>query len=133
MKRSWLVGVLAALVAGLFLIPNLWAVDAPKGDIMLKAPAGVKAKKAPVKFSHAEHAAFDCTKCHHEWDGKAAIKKCTDAGCHDIFKAKGKDKKSIKYYYNAYHDMCMKGCHKDLKKAGKETGPTACNGCHPKK
>ena len=37
-----------------------------------------------------------------------------------------------KYHYSAIHANCQ-GCHKDLKKAKKPTGPTACKDCHPKK
>ncbi|WP_456325731.1 cytochrome c3 family protein [Desulfonauticus submarinus] len=133
MKRSWLVGVMAAMVAALFLIPNLWALKAPTGDILLTPPAGVKkVRKGPVKFSHASHASVDCKECHHTWDGKGKIKKCTDSGCHDIVNPKGKEKRSIKYYYQAFHKNCI-GCHKAEKKAGKKTGPTACNKCHAKK
>jgi len=133
MKKSLFVALVCAALVGAFVLPNLYAVDVPD-DMLLKAPAGVKMKKAPVPFSHkGAHKGIECTKCHHTWDGKSPIKKCTDAGCHDIAKAKGKDRKSIKYFYTAYHKLCMKGCHKELKKAGKKTGPTSCNGCHPKK
>ncbi len=31
-----------------------------------------------------------------------------------------------------YHKMCLK-CHKNMKKAGKTTGPVSCKGCHSKK
>ncbi|MDQ7032172.1 MAG: cytochrome c3 family protein [Desulfonauticus sp.] len=127
MKRSWLVGSLAALVAVLFLIPNLWAISAPKGEILIAPPAGLKLKKGPAKFSHEDHKDIDCKVCHHTWDGKSKIKKCSDAGCHD-------NKKS---FFKAFHDRKSKrscvGCHKADKKAGKKTGPTSCNKCHSKK
>ena len=31
-----------------------------------------------------------------------------------------------------FHNQCLK-CHKELKKAGKSTGPTSCKGCHNRK
>ena len=101
---------------------------------LLDGAAGAKATKAPVAFSHAKHKAVECTKCHHKWDGKAAKAdmKCASKGCHDNMASKKAGENS---YYNAYHDMkaensCL-GCHKAMKKAGKPTGPNACNDCHP--
>jgi len=133
MKKTLAIGLVSAFTAGLFLIPNLWAVDAPCGEMMLKVPAGVKAKKGPVPFKHSDHKAYDCKVCHHTWDGKSEIKKCSASGCHDDFKTR----KSKRSYYAAFHDKKSKrscvGCHKMLKKEHKPTGPTSCNKCHTKK
>jgi hypothetical protein len=133
MKKSLLVTLACAALVGVFLLPNLYATDAPD-TLTIKPPEGVRARKSPVEFSHVKHKDLDCTKCHHMWDGKseAEIQPCTDSGCHDVFKPNPKERRSIKYFYNAYHDQCYKGCHMDLKKAGKPTGPTGCNGCHPR-
>ncbi|MGM0610261.1 MAG: cytochrome c3 family protein [Thermodesulfobacteriota bacterium] len=130
MRKSLLITLVCTALVGVFLLPNLYAVDVP-GDMVIKPPEEVKARKAPVEFSHAKHGDIDCTKCHHMWDGKAEIQPCTDSGCHDIFKPKPNERRSIEYYYNAYHEQCYKTCHMDLKKAGKPTGPTSCNDCHP--
>jgi len=132
MKKSLLVSLFCAALLCMFAVPSAFAVEAPAGDMMITAPEGAKTKKKPVAFSHVKHGEFKCQDCHHTWDGKAPIKKCTDSGCHDIVAAKGKDKKDIKYFETAFHNSCYKGCHKDLKKAGKKTGPTACGKCHPK-
>lgn len=74
---------------------------------------------------HAETYKIDCLKCHHDWKpGQATGKLCKD--CH---KAKTEGKAiSAK---EAFHKNC-KGCHDELKKAGKTTGPTGCTQCHKK-
>jgi hypothetical protein len=115
----------------------------------IKMDSGVykKHKKAIVTFSHKSHYEdyeIACKQCHHEFkDGKNVWKK-GDAvqncdACHDEAKApRGsdapkltKEEKITKYHYSAIHENC-KGCHKDLKRDGKDTGPTSCNHCHAK-
>ena len=133
MKKTLLICMVAAALVCAFALPSLYAVEAP-GDMVLKAPAGTKMKKAPVDFSHKGHAAVDCTKCHHTWDGKAAVKKCSAEGCHVDTSKKGKKKPTS--FYSAFHaksEISCVGCHKALKKAKKATGPTKCGDCHPKK
>lgn len=132
MKRITMLLVLLA-AAAFVAAPALWAVDAPKDSIKLMVPEGAKATKPPVMFPHVPHAALECTACHHTWDGKAAVKKCKDSGCHDDTTTKKGDTS----YYLSYHkkgkQSCL-GCHKDLMKAKAEkVGPTSCNKCHVKK
>jgi len=97
------------------------APKAPAEGLVIKAE---KMKKPPVTFEHAKHAKFECSKCHHKWDGKDKPKGC--AICHKD-KKDGK-KLSIK---NAAHKTC-RGCHRAMKKAGDKTGPTKCTACHKK-
>lgn len=133
MKKTLLISMVTAALVCLFALPALYAVDAP-GDLSIKVPAGVKATKTPVAFSHKGHAALDCKVCHHTWDGTSPIKKCDAAGCHIDTSKKGK--KEPTSYYSAFHagkDHSCVGCHKALKKAKKATGPTKCSACHPKK
>ena len=75
-------------------------------------------------FAHKAHADAikDCNKCHHTWKEGEKVKKCTD--CHT--------KESEVTAKTAFHNTC-KNCHRDLKKAGKATGPTICSKCHAKK
>ena len=90
-------------------------------------------KKAPVTLTHKKHAEdyrIACADCHHLYeDGKnlfkegGSVQKCSE--CHDAQKSEG----NVKKLMLAYHDNCM-GCHKELKKQAKETGPTTCSGCH---
>jgi len=90
-------------------------------------------KKAPVTLTHKKHAeeyGIACADCHHVYkDGENifeegdSVQKCSE--CHNAQKSEGKVKKLML----AYHKNCM-GCHKELKKQAKETGPTTCSGCH---
>ncbi|WP_462324565.1 cytochrome c3 family protein [Desulfoplanes sp.] len=130
MKKSLLVSLFSLAMICMFAVPSVFAVDAPAGEMLIKAPEGAKTRKSPAPFSHEKHAELDCTACHHTWDGNGPIKKCTDSGCHDSL-SRDRDNK-IKYYKEAYHESCYKGCHKDRKKAGETTGPTSCRDCHPK-
>jgi hypothetical protein len=114
----------AALICA-FALPSIMASDAPAGNVFkgFEWPDG---KKAVASFDHANHK-MDCKVCHHKWDGAGPIVKCTNAGCHDDFKAKKGDRSA----YNAFHDRkaeaSCRGCHKNMKK-----GPTKCTECHPK-
>ncbi|WP_338666558.1 cytochrome c3 family protein [Pseudodesulfovibrio methanolicus] len=107
------------------------AAQAP-GDLKLGPPAGIKASKAMVEFSHAGHGAADvqCVTCHHTWDGKSDIQGCAATGCHDQPGKKGETA-----FYTAFHakktDRSCLGCHKTLKKAGKAV-PVSCGQCHEK-
>ena len=51
--------VTVALAAMLVAAP-VFAAEAPKGPVTVKAPEGHK--QAPVKFDHANHAKLDCAK-----------------------------------------------------------------------
>jgi hypothetical protein len=77
-----------------------------------------------VQFAHKKHAdAFkDCKTCHHTWKEGENVKKCVE--CHT------KDSKVDAK--KAFHGSC-RGCHREMKKAGKATGPTPCTKCHAKK
>lgn len=125
MKRSIIVSFMCVALIGAFVLPSLFAADAPKGAVEMKA-FPTKTKASP-KFDHATHK-LDCKACHHKWDGKAPVKKCATAGCHDDFK----EKKGEKSAYASMHDPKSKlscvGCHK----AGGK-GPLKCDECHPKK
>jgi len=118
--------LMVALVAFLAVSAVVFAnPTAPTED--LKVSEMMKSnKKPPVMFSHTKHAAGvpDCKTCHHTWDGKAALEKCSK--CHTGRKSGKKD--NIK---NTMHKKC-KGCHKDFKKANKAAGPTSCKDCHKK-
>lgn len=80
----------------------------------------------PTKFTHKAHATLykDCKTCHHEWDGKAKIEKCTT--CH-----KAQAEGTTPDMKTAFHNQC-KGCHTKEKQAGKNA-PVGCTDCHAKK
>ncbi len=147
--------VLLATIVFLSMSSQLVAEDqmcVPMGDITLE-PLTDAAKRTQVSFPHAVHFGNACQVCHHKWDGRSKIKSCSTSECHDLAQApKTKDNKpvkdrlvSIRYYKNAFHDMCI-SCHKEIKinnevlEASKATldeplpatGPTGCTKCHPK-
>jgi predicted CXXCH cytochrome family protein len=125
-----LAGIISvSLVAG---VGILVATDPPE-EITLGAGFDTL-RKGAVKFPHKKHAVdakLACTECHHVYkDGKNVFKegdpvqKCSS--CHDPKESKG----NVKKLMLAYHKNCL-GCHKELEKAGKPTGPTRkCNDCH---
>ena len=143
--------ILASLIWGSLLIADD-EMCVPMGEITLE-PLTAEAKRSEVVFPHTAHFSYACQRCHHKWGGDAPIVGCTTSGCHDLENApKTDDGKLVKdpvmkmrYFKNAYHDMCI-GCHKQIKKQnmkmeaskaalGEElpaTGPTGCSECHPK-
>ncbi len=128
MKKVLLISLVAAALVCAFALPNLSAATKAPGDMVLKAPEGMKAKKSPVAFPHGKHETMfkDCKVCHHQYSGSGDVKGCAAAGCHD--KASKKEKMA---FYKAFHSKdkrsCV-GCHKAEKK-----GPKSCKQCHPKK
>lgn len=136
MRKSLFVALVCSALVCAFVLPNLSAMEAP-GDMVLKAPEGVKARFSPVEFSHDAHSALDCESCHHMLAENPDNYNCMSEGCHDLFNPTSvEEKKDITYFYNAFHDRrsehsCL-GCHMAKKKAGETTGPLACTQCHPK-
>lgn len=132
MKKILFLGVVCFAIASFCALPVLNAADAPADGLKMEAT------KQPVTFNHSTHGDYECKDCHHQWDGSSAIKKCSDAGCHDNFdrKAKGPDS-----YYQAMHNRRVKdvqsciSCHGDV--AGKDREMkrelTGCrkSACHP--
>jgi len=123
----------------------------PVGTIIIKAPEGVKMKRAEVAFPHSTHFNYKCQECHHKWDGTSQIPSCTASKCHDLMKSPAKAANAnpdsdldVRYYKTAYHKGCI-GCHKAIKAKNKtlstsnrtikknlqKTGPTGCVKCHP--
>jgi hypothetical protein len=141
-KRSLLLTLGILVLGTMFIVSSALASDVPE-TITMHSKIYTKAKKIHPAFTHKKHAAdykLGCTECHHEYkDGKnvwkegQAVKKCE--ACHtDPNKPKGKEltkEQKIASHYWAIHENCV-GCHKELKKAKKATGPTSCTKCHPK-
>ena len=77
-------------------------------------------KKGNIDFPHRMHQDIlgDCNICHAVFPKKPGIIK--------ELKAQKKLKKR-----QVMNKTCLK-CHKSMKKAGKETGPTNCSQCHVK-
>jgi len=116
--------IFVLFIAVSFLAVAGFAFAAPKAPAKPLLIKSQKMKKPPVTFEHAKHAKFECSKCHHKWDGKGTPRACET--CHKL-KKEGK-KLSLK---NAAHKTC-RGCHRKMKKAKKKAGPTKCSKCHQK-
>ncbi len=111
-------GILAGFLLSLMMATGIFAKDV----VEYNPPYG------KVTFTHKKHAEalkIDCLKCHHTWKkGETSGQLCKD--CHKA-KTEGKTLSAK----DAYHKSC-KGCHDDLKKANKPTGPAGCTQCHVK-
>ena len=142
MKKGLMLTLTVAALAIVFLFTVVHA-SGPADEMVMKSPVFETHKKGIVTFTHKKHNVdykIPCADCHHVYkDGKNVwkdtdpVQKC--AACHKEAKAPKGDKtpkaeKIVKYYYSAIHANCS-GCHKDLKKAAKPTGPTTCKECHP--
>ena len=77
-------------------------------------------KKGNIDFPHRIHqdTLGDCNICHAVFPKKAGIIK-------ELKTQKKLKKKQV------MNKTCLK-CHRSMKKAGKETGPTNCSACHVK-
>jgi hypothetical protein len=155
MRTSYVLG--STVMLALVLIIGGSAVIAqeemcvPMGDITI-APLTEEPQRSAVNFPHAVHFTYNCQQCHHTWNGQELITGCSASGCHDLEKSPvdsaGKPvsdpNQLIRYYKNAYHQMCI-GCHKEIAaynqkveatRTGGRTlvpnGPTGCRECHPK-
>jgi hypothetical protein len=150
------ISVMAILISLILISISVSAVASeeqmivPMGDIVLE-PLAMKAKRPAVTFPHAVHFDYACQACHHKWSGEEPIVGCSTADCHDLVELPKNDagqpvqEKSIaiRYYKNAYHEMCI-GCHKEIKIKNRKMetsgmpvgekltspGPTGCTECH---
>jgi len=80
-----------------------------------------------VRFSHARHMdAIDCSRCHHDYDQYGANiggegQACSE--CHGVNKANPVP------LTRAFHVQC-KGCHLELIRKDRTSGPIMCGQCH---
>jgi len=129
----------------------LWAVnlDAQPEDILLDDQAVFTNRSRPaVDFPHLLHfddAGIECSDCHHRFKGGENIVdeseleedgegiKCS--ACHKNetgFRFKPDLDPTKRNLQQAYHRMCT-GCHRQVSKDKKQSGPVTCGECHPKK
>lgn len=103
-------------------------------DILLKALAGMAAKRPGTPFTHEKHYddySVKCVDCHHAVKAQGgavpATKTCSDAGCHLADQCGGqavpKKNAACPAFEDAYHMNCIE-CHR------KQSGPTKCAECH---
>jgi hypothetical protein len=129
----------------------LWAVnlDAQPDDISLDDNEVFTSRSRPaVAFPHLRHfddAGIECSECHHRFkDGENIVDegelaedaegiKCSS--CHKSeagFRFKPDLDPTKRTLQQAYHRMCT-GCHRQVSKDKKQSGPVTCGQCHPKK
>ncbi len=149
MKKRSLLMLAVAAMAVVFLFAVVYAAQQAPDTMTMNSGVYAKHKKTLVTFTHKKHNVdykISCTECHHVYEGGKNVWKEGDNvqkcdACHKEAKAPAakegepklsKKEKIKKYHYSAIHENC-KGCHADLKKAGKPAGPTVCKDCHPKK
>ena len=115
------------------------ALMAQSQRLVLSNPDDLGEKRRPgVDFPHGLHMQGEllCTDCHHDYrGGRNAIdeseivpknaKRLKCASCH------GSGSDNEHGLRDAFHVNCM-GCHRKLAKAGIESGPVLCAGCHPR-
>ena len=117
--------LLLALAAPLF-------ADPPDVIIFKKADVFGSLSRAPVRFTHRDHASLEgvsCLTCHHDFkNGKNVLDpgrltpgdpstQC--AACHTAPVALEK----------SFHQLCIT-CHEAEKRKGRVTGPRTCGECH---
>jgi hypothetical protein len=120
------------VVAGLIQIVSLRAQ--PDEILLNHSKIFGHSRQNPVRFPHGEHLNdFDCLDCHHRYVNKknilnrgelvegAPAAKCTT--CHNP--------QSDCKLQTFFHKLCL-GCHLELQKAGRKSGPRLCIDCHPK-
>ncbi len=125
MNRKIFIALIAMAVAMAFVgTMTLAYAGTPPGKIVLDK---AKNKKKGVAFDHKDHSeTYKCQKCHHTAKTDAEAESCYN--CHG--KQEGIPDPGVQSLKkNPFHIRC-RGCHSDLKKAGKEHGPTVCGKCH---
>lgn len=142
LKSFVILGMVGAIVV-VWTAAGMFPAAAHEGPVEISVPEGAQLRMDRVDFPHNVHAKrhggeFECTVCHHQWDGKSEdeIRYCSSKGCHDLANPETpEEKRSVKYFRNAFHggDTSCNGCHKARAKEGKTSGPTRCTECHKKK
>jgi cytochrome c553 len=133
-----------------FIVSASWALDNGPETIDINAQANYaglitkRDKKQVPGFPHkmhqeeflegnAQYSSFEytddytCAGCHHTnkaGEQPEGCLKCKDVN--DMLDAVGGAKK----FEKIYHKNCRDACHKAMSKAGKQSGPTKCKGCH---
>ena len=146
MKKCMRLLILVLAVGMAPVVSGMEATQEVPDTVKMESAVYKSHKKPIVVFTHKKHAqdyGIACTDCHHVYkDGKNtwqegdAVERCDS--CHSKDKPSPEERKAMSeaekmaaFHYEAIHENC-KACHKDLKKAGKPTGPISCTKCHVK-
>jgi hypothetical protein len=133
MGRGLLIFLSSLLLAIGFVVTHDWVGAQEKIITVENKDTFKKLQRPPVKFTHEKHADLytNCTECHHtyEYQGGKRVNNWNGEGqpcseCHKV-SAEGKTVALM----NAFHENCT-GCHRQLDKEGKKSGPVTCGECH---
>lgn len=132
MASSLLKYMVCLIITGLALAPPLMAQ--PDEILLNHSKAFGRSRLNPVRFSHEKHMSdFDCLDCHHRYKDKKNVldtseleegspaAQCTT--CHNPA--------SNCQLQTVFHKQCL-GCHTQLQKTGRKSGPRMCIECHPR-
>jgi hypothetical protein len=92
-------------------------------------------QRTAVGFKHGLHMeSIECLSCHHRYEnGKNTLdeSELEDEDAKNVKCVSCHNQKSKTNLKKAFHHQCM-GCHMNLRKQGRITGPELCGQCHPK-
>ena len=127
MKKIALLAMVALILGLAGTTGIIWSKDA--GTLTIDHMAN---KQGPVEVNMDTHkaAGITCDKCHHAANAEKKMEDATGKACKTCHYKTGEEVPAIPKM--VYHITCT-GCHKDLEKEGKKSGPTKCAECHKKK
>ena len=122
-------------------------LEAQPEDIVLDEQTVFTDRSRPaVQFPHILHidAEIECSDCHHRFKGgenavdEAELEEDAEGikcgACHKSepgFRFEADLDPTKRTLQQAYHRMCT-GCHRQVSKEKKKSGPVTCGECHPK-
>jgi DNA-directed RNA polymerase subunit RPC12/RpoP len=121
-----------AILMLFFLVATPAAAMAQEDILILNDNEDGLPTRPPVAFPHDLHMGlYDCLTCHHDFDGETNVldedelyegnENISCAACHGPG-----DQPDLQ---KAFHYQCM-GCHIEVRKSGKGSGPELCGACH---
>ena len=146
MKKGTFLLTLISAVGIVLVVSGARAAQETPDTVQMNSSVYKTHRQPIVTLEHKKHAAdygIACTDCHHVYeDGKNTWKEGDSVegcdACHDKDKPSPDERRTMSeaekmknFHYEAIHENC-KGCHMELKKAGKPTGPVSCSRCYVK-
>lgn len=120
------------IIAGL--LPALPLMAQPDEILLNHSKAFGHPREQPVRFSHGKHMNdFDCLDCHHRYKDKKNVldKSELEEGSPAAQCITCHNPGSNCQLQTIFHKLCL-GCHMQLEKSGRKSGPRLCIACHPR-
>ena len=120
------------IIAGLALAEPLRAQ--PDEILLNHSKVFGHSRQNPVRFPHEKHMNdFDCLDCHHRYENKKNVldKAELEPGSPAASCTTCHNPESNCKLQTVFHKSCL-GCHIQLRKKGRKSGPRLCIDCHPK-